>query len=215
MTTARIATLTAAALLAGAAPATADTGLGKATGFDARFTTAHRGAPSGLSLRVTGAPPAAGVQLAPTVRQVVTLPRGTRLDLRALPQCSEALAAEGACPASTRIGTGVAEGVSAGRTLRFALEVHPVGGELVFASGPQSFRATASGRRLTFLVPTLGGALAPTLFEAKLHRGEHLFTPRRCPAGGRWAFGAAFRGLDAAGAPVGAGQSLGDSSRCE
>src|SRR5688572_20282664 len=110
MNTARIATLTTAALLAGAAPAAADVGLGAATGFDAGFTTKHRGAPSGLALRVTGAPPAAGTQLAPMVRQTVTLPRGTRLDLLALAP-------------GTALGRGLAEGVTGGRTLSFPLEV--------------------------------------------------------------------------------------------
>src|SRR5262245_45721027 len=78
------------ALVAGAlAPATAlaDPGVGEATAFSAAFSTARTDTASGLSMRTTGRPPVAPVTLAPVIRQRVTLPAGTRLRLRALPQC--------------------------------------------------------------------------------------------------------------------------------
>jgi hypothetical protein len=57
----------AAALLAASLPATAsaDVGLGPATGFEAAFTTPRPGAASGLELRVTGVPPAPGTAQSP------------------------------------------------------------------------------------------------------------------------------------------------------
>jgi hypothetical protein len=218
--TAPLAALSLALALAAPGAAHAAVGLGQATGFAAAFTTKHRGAPSGLTLRVTGQPPAAGTVLPAAVQQTVTLPAGTHLNLAAASQCTAddaAIAAQGAaavCPPSTRLGTGVAEGMTGGQTLRFALDVYVVRGQLVFAAGQQAFRATASGRRLTFVVPTLSGALAPTLFAARLERGEYLFTPRRCPAARRWRFAAAFQGLQD-GAPVSAAQSLAATSRCK
>jgi hypothetical protein len=207
-------------------------GLGKATGFEAAFTTSQPGAASGLSLVVTGEPPAAGTTQAPVVRQVVALPRGTRLDLGALPQCAAsdeqlaALGAQAACPATSRVGTGRAEGLLRGAPVVFDLGIYAVRGRLLFAAERdgvglrQAFAATASGRRLTFVVPTAGGAISPTLFRMHVSAPGSpgwLRTPARCPGSDRWRFTATFTGLTAPedGTPVGGQQRLRDRQRCD
>jgi hypothetical protein len=223
----------AAALLAASLPATAsaDVGLGPATGFEAAFTTPRPGAVGGLELRVTGAPPPPGTTQAPAVRQVVTLPRGTRLRLGALPQCTAgdeqlaALGAQAACPAASRVGTGRAEGLLRGAPVVFDLGVYAVRGRLLFAAERdgvglrQAFGATARGRRLTFVVPTAGGAISPTLFRTRITAPDGarwLRTPRRCPRDGDWRFAATFTGLSApeGGVQVGAMQRLLARQRC-
>src|SRR3954452_5030180 len=97
----RLAPVVAVALAVVAVPAaaSADPGIGRATAFTAAFTTKHAGHASGLRLKTTGAPPVARTTEAPAVRQTVVLPRGTRLDLAAMPQCqadAATLAAQGA-----------------------------------------------------------------------------------------------------------------------
>jgi hypothetical protein len=211
--------LTAAVLAAVPAAASADTGLGQATSFKAAFTTQHAGRAAGLVLRTTGKPPAAPTTEPPAVRQTVTLPAGTKLRLRALPQCHATdaqIAAQGAaavCPAGTRVGSGRAEGALGGKPVGFDLAVYAVRGKLLFAAGKQSFSGVAHSRRLALTVPTLNGAIAPTLFRARIDR--HIVrTPRTCH-GGQWRFGAAFQGLTAVGgSPVGPGQHLSHRQRC-
>lgn len=216
-------------LLATASAASAQAGSGSVTSFTATFSTTHRSVSSGLKVRVTGGPPAAGTQLAPAVRQVVTLPLGTRLRLGALPQCTAsdadiaARGAEAACPARTRVGTGAADGLLGAMPVHFDIGVYAVRGALVLAAErggqplKQSFRGTASGRRLTFVVPTLNGTLAPTLFSFSLPaRKGVLRTPATCPASGSWTTTTAFQGLTAVtgGMPVGAAQAATATTRC-
>jgi hypothetical protein len=214
----RTALITAAVLAAVPATASADVGLGPATSFQAAFTTHRAGRASGLTLRTTGKPPAPPTTEAPAARQTVTLPRGTKVRLRALPQCTAsdaALAAQGAaavCPSSTRVGSGRAEGVLGGKPVAFDLSVYAVRGKLLFAAGKQGFWGVAHGRRLALTVPTLNGMIAPTLFRAKIDR-HFLHTPRTCR--GTWKFGAAFQGLTGVdGAPIGAAQHLSHKERC-
>ena len=99
-----------------------------------------------------------------------------------------------------------------GKPVGFDLAVYAVRGKLVFAAGQQSFDGVAHGRKLALTVPTLNGAIAPTLFRAKLDR--HLLrAPRACS--GTWKFGATFQGLTAVGgSPVGAAQHLSYRQRC-
>jgi hypothetical protein len=209
--------LTAAVLAAVPAAASAAPGLGPATSFHAAFTSRHAGHVAGLTLRTTGQPPAPPTTEAPAARQTVTLPAGTRLRLRALAQCEAddaTLAAQGAaaaCPASTRVGSGRAEGVLGGKPVAFDLAVYAVRGKLLFASGKQGFWGVASGRRLALTVPTLNGMIAPTLFRAQL---DHVVrTPRTCH--GHWRFRATFQGLTGVdGSPVGPAQHLSDAQRC-
>ena len=160
----------------------------------------------------------------------MTLPRGTRLRLGALPQCTAgddqlaALGAQAACPAGSRVGTGRAEGLLRGAPVAFDLGVYAVRGRLLFAAERdgvglrQAFAATARGRRLTFIVPTAGGAISPTLFRTRIAAPDArwLRTPRRCPRGGDWRFTATFAGLTApeGGVQVGAMQRLRDHQRC-
>jgi hypothetical protein len=211
--------LTAAVIAAVPAAASADTGLGQATSFKAAFTTHRAGHAAGLILRTTGKPPVPPTSEPPAVRQTVTFPAGTKLRLRALPQCHATdaeLAAQGAaavCPPRTRVGSGRAEGVLAGKPVGFDLAVYAVRGKLVFAAGRQSFDGVAHGRKLALIVPTLNGAIAPTLFRAKLDR--HIVrTPRICRRG-HWKFGATFQGLTAVdGSPVGPAQHLTYRQRC-
>ncbi len=207
-----------------AAAAHADPGAGPATGFSAGFSTLRPGAASALTLNTSGRAPVAPVTLAAAIRQTVTLPKGTALRLGALPQCAAGdaeLAAQGAqvaCPPSTRVGAGRADGVLDGAPAGFELAVYAIRGQLFFAGErggvplKQGFWGTASGRRLTLVVSTFGGRIAPTHFEARLERGpagaDWLRTPRACPAARRWRFGGAFTGLTAVagGTPVGAEQ---------
>jgi hypothetical protein len=211
--------LTAAVLAVVPAAASADTGLGQATSFKAAFTTHHAGRAAGLILRTTGKPPVPPTMEPPAVRQTITFPAGTKLRLRALPRCQATdaeLAAQGAaavCPARTRVGSGRAEGVLGGKPVGFDLAVYAVRGKLVFAAGKQSFDGVAHGRRLALTVPTLNGAIAPTLFRAKLDR-HVVRTPRTCRRGG-WKFGATFQGLTAVGgSPVGPDQHLSYTESC-
>ena len=138
------------------------------------------GKPSGLTLRTAGALPVAPTTVAPAVRQTVKLPRGTRLDLAALHQCEAGrgmlaeLGAEAACPPDTRVGSGRAEGIANGARVGFDLSVYAIDGRLFFAGSRDGvslktgFYGEAKGRRLVLTVPTNGGAVAPTLFEAEL-----------------------------------------------
>jgi hypothetical protein len=222
----------AAVLVAVPASASADPGIGEPTSFTAAFTTKHPGKSTGLQLRTTGVPPVAPTTLAPVVRQTNALPRGTRLDLGALPQCEAdaatlaALGAEAACPAHTRVGTGRAEGLANGVAVAFDLTVYAIDGRLFFAGSragvslKTGFYGDARGRRLVLTVPTAGGTIAPTLFEADLAaamRGNAawLRTPAHCPHGGYWTAEGTFQGLTAVdGAPVGEPRTLVDELRC-
>jgi hypothetical protein len=222
--------LVAAAVAPGAA--LAGSGVGEPTSFSAAFSTQRVDAPSGLSMRTTGRPPAPSVTLAPAIRQRVTLPVGTRLRLRALPQCradDAALAAAGAqavCPRRTRVGAGRAEGVLDGTPTAFELAVHAIRGRLFFAAErdgmplKQGFWGTARGRQLDLVVPTFGGRIAPTLFRARIAArpsgAEWLRTPRHCPATRRWRFHASFAGLAdlTSTAPLGAVRRLDDTTPC-
>ena len=107
----------------------------------------------------------------------------------------------------------------------FDLGVYAVRGRLLFAAERdgvglrQAFAATARGRRLTFVVPTAGGAISPTLFRTRITAPDDarwLRTPHRCPRGGDWRFAATFTGLSApeGGMQVGAMQRLRAGQRC-
>ena len=212
------------------ASAGADPGVGEPTSFTSAFTTQQPGTPTGLRLRTAGTPPVPPATVAPAIRQTVALPRGTRLDLDALPSCDvdaatlAAQGAEAACPARTRVGTGRAEGIAGGATVAFDLGVYAIDGRLFFAGSrgggslKTGFYGDAHGRRLVLTVPTAGGAIAPTQFEAKLAatRGPAwLRTPAQCPRGGRWTAKGTFQGLTAVdGAPVGSPRTLTDAPRC-
>jgi hypothetical protein len=136
------------------------------------------GTSTGVHLRMTGAAPEPPATVAPTVRQTVAFPAGTLLRVGALPQCDatdEVLSAQGAeavCPAESRVGSGRAEGLLAGSVpVTFDLAVYAVRGRLYFAGErggvplKQGFFGVPSGRRLVLTVPTMNGAIEPTLFE--------------------------------------------------
>lgn len=196
------------------AVAHAGLGIGAATRFRARFTTDRTAAPSGLVLGTSGRLPAPGVAEAPAVRQTVILPNGTQLRLGRLPQCQAsdaAIAAEGAeaaCPVSSRVGSGQADGVLAGSAADFGLAVYAVRGHLVFAAEQghkplkQSFTGVAHGRALILTVPTLGGRIAPTSFSATIAARpggrRWLLTPQTCPSSGHWRAVGRFQGASAA-----------------
>ena len=224
----------AAALVAVAAPAVVlaqEPGAGNATSFAATFSAKRPATSTGVLLRTTGEPPAPPTTVPPVVRQTVTFPAGTRLRLGALPQCTatdDVLAAQGAeaaCPPASRVGKGRAEGVLNGTTVRFDLGVYAVRGSLFFAGErdgvplKQGFFGVASGRRLALTVPTSNGAIAPTLFEARIPAAATgtawLRTPKRCPTTRRWVAEATFQGLTAVGGtPVGAAQTVQAESPC-
>jgi hypothetical protein len=200
-----------------AAAATATVGLGRPSSFSATFSTRQAGSASGLVLRTTGKPPAAGITVPPAIRQTVVFPTGTRLRLGALPQCHAtdaaiaAQGAEGACPSSSRVGTGGADGILNGQPTHFDIGIYAVRGQLVFAAEQngkplkQSFRGVARGARLELAVPTLNGMIAPTGFTARIPAGHRatpwLRTPASCPASRHWTITGHFQGFSAAAPP--------------
>ena len=207
----RSAPLALVAVAVTAAVAQAAITIGPTTSFRARFTTPHPGAASGLVLKTTGRPPASGTSEAPAVQQTVILPAGTTLKLVHLPQCQAtdtAIATQGAetaCPHASRVGSGGADGVFDGAHVHFDIAIYAVRRHLVFAAerGGQplkmSFAGFASGRRLILTVPTLGGRIAPTEFDARItarpgHR-SWLQTPARCPRSGHWTATGRFQGV--------------------
>jgi hypothetical protein len=185
-----------------------------------------------VRLRTVGEPSDAPATVAPAIRQTVDFPAGTRLRAGALPQCDATDAmlaeqgAEAVCPERTRVGSGRAEGLLAGTaTVSFDLAVYAVRGKLFFAGQragmplKQGFFGVPSGRRLVLTVPTMGGAIAPTLFEARIgaQTGSPawLRTPENCPRSGRWVARATFQGLTAPGGdPVGPSQRVRDTTPC-
>jgi hypothetical protein len=195
----------------------ASIGLGQPTSFRAPFSTRHLASASGLVLRTTGKPPAAGIVTPPAVRQTVAFPDGTHLRLGALPQChasAGAIAAQGAeaaCPASSRVGDGGANGILNGKPTHFGIGIYAVSGHLVFAAEQngkplkQSFLGIAQGGRLVLNVPTLNGMIAPTGFTARIPAGHGrtpwLRTPATCPKSGHWTVTGHFQGFSAAAAP--------------
>ncbi len=229
-----VAALSAVAALALAGVAAAATiGLGQPTSFSATFSTHHAGSPSGLVLHTTGKPPGDGVVLPPAVRQTVIFPAGTHLKLAALPQCHAsdaaiaAQGAEGACPASSRVGTGGADGVLNGQPTHFDIGIYAVRGQLVLAAEQngkplkQSFRGVAQGARLQLTVPTLNGMIAPTGFTARIPVGHGatpwLRTPAQCPTSSHWTVTGHFQGFSAAATPshpVTAAQTLTQKLPC-
>lgn len=230
----KLASLAALSLvLIAAAVAVAATDIGRPTSFQGGFTAARPGASSGFDIVVTGAPPPAGTQEPPAVRQVVLFPRGTRFDTRAAPACRataaelQAQGAEAVCPAASRIGTGVAEGVLNGQPVHFDLVAFNFPGRIDFAAESngmplkQGFFGRILSRRLILDVPTSNGAIAPTRFEAHIGARKragrrYVRTPRTCPRGGRWRFVTTFTGLTApaGGTPTGSTHTLRDTSRC-
>jgi hypothetical protein len=213
-----LAALVALAVLGAAGAAAAATvGLGTPTSFSATFSTHQVDSASGLVLHTTGRAPASGITIPPAVRQTVVLPAGTHLRLGALPQCHAtdaaiaAHGAEGACPASTRVGAGGADGILNGTPTHFDIGIYAVRGALVLAAEQngkplkQSFRGTARGARLELTVPTLNGMIAPTGFTARIPAGHGatpwLRTPARCPASGHWTITGHFQGFSAASPP--------------
>jgi hypothetical protein len=213
--------------------ALAAVGLGRVTTLRARFSTQHPASASGLFLRTTGRPPDAGTTEAPAVRQTLTLPHGTRLRLESLPQCSASQAliasegAEGACPVRSRVGSGGADGVLNGAPVHFDIGIYAVRGRLVFAAErggmplKQSFDGVARGTRLVLTVPTLGGQIAPTGFDARIPaqpgRTAWLLTPARCPRSGHWTVVGRFQGVssaDASARPVTQPQTRVDRMPC-
>jgi hypothetical protein len=206
-----------AALTVTGLAAAATIGLGQPTSFSATFSTHRAATASGLVLRTTGKPPAAGITVPPAVRQTVVFPAGTRLKLSALPQCHAsdaaiaAQGAEGACPAASRVGTGGADGILNGKPTHFDIGIYAVRGQLVFAAEQngkplkQSFRGVARGARLELTVPTLNGMIAPTGFTARIPAGHRatpwLRTPPSCPASRHWTITGHFQGFSAAAPP--------------
>jgi hypothetical protein len=226
-----VAALVVAAVVAPAAVAAV--GLGRVTTFRARFSTQRASSPSGLFLRSTGQPPDPGTTEAPAVQQTLTLPPGTRLRLKNLPQCNASQTliasegAEGACSARTRVGSGGADGVLNGAPVHFDIGIYAVRGGLVFAAErdgkplKQSFDGVARGTRLVLTVPTLGGQIAPTGFDARIPsqdgRAAWLLTPADCPQSGHWTVFGRFQGVssaDAGAPPVTQAQTLMDHIPC-
>jgi hypothetical protein len=167
------------------------------------------------------------------VRQTVILPPGTRMRLAALPQClaSDALiaaqGAEVACPARSRVGGGGADGVLSGAPVHFDIGIYAVRGHLVFAAErgrlplKQAFVGIAQGGHLVLTVPTLGGAIAPTGFNASIPARPGgkvwLLTPAQCPRSGHWTALGRFQGVSSPdpGAPaVTRSQTLEDRMPC-
>jgi hypothetical protein len=230
----RLLLMTVFIAIGAAAVALASTGTGRVTAYKARFTAKQAGSAAGLHLLTKGKPPPSGAKIPPAIRQTTVLAPGSRIDLKALPQCDasddqiDAQGAEGACPASSRVGNGSADGLLNGQPVHFDVGIYAVRGKLVFAAErdgmplKQSFKGFASGKRtLKLTVPTLNGSIAPKRFEANIpaHPGGStwLVTPAKCPKSGRWTSRGIFQGRTAAegGNPVGKAQSRTDEQRCK
>ena len=166
-----------------AASATAqEPGAGKVTSFVARFTTKRPGTSTGVLLRTTGAAPEPPATVAPVVRQMVAFPAGTLLRVGALPQCvgdgrgAAAQGAAGGLPGGVAGRLGPRRGrAGRERPVTFDLAVYAVRGPSLLrrrarrrAAQAGLLRRRASGRRLVLTVPTTNGAIAPTLFEARI-----------------------------------------------
>jgi hypothetical protein len=233
MTRTRFVLLTLAIAIGATAVAAAATDTGRVTAYKARFSTKHVGTAAGLHLLTKGKPPAKGAKIPPAIRQTTILAAGTRIDLSALPQCQasddqiDAQGAEGACPSSSRVGTGSADGLLNGQPVHFDIGIYAVRGHLVFAAErdgmplKQSFMGFASGKRtLKLTVPTLNGSIAPKRFEANIpaHPGgsKWLVTPSKCPRSGHWTAKGIFQGRTAVegGKPVGKARRATDTQRC-
>ena len=184
--------------------AQAATGLGPATSFKARFTTTHTGASSGLALMTTGSAPACTASDAEIGAE----------------------GAEGACPASTRVGSGDADGLLDGTPTHFDIGIYSVRGHLVFAAEQgghplkQSFNGVASGRKLILTVPTLGGTSRPPSSTPSsppaTGKRAWLLTPKSCPRSRHWTSAGSFLGVRAAsgGSALTSEQTLSDRSAC-
>ncbi len=222
----RRAAAVAVAAAAAASLALAGTAAAQAPGgppsFEAAFTTAKPATSSGYTLRVAAPAPAAGTVLPNFLRQTVRFPAGTKFATSGARVCTSSdgeVAAEGAravCPAGSRVGTGVAEGVLGGKPVHFDLVAYNFPGRIHFAAEKdgkplkQGFYGTVAGRTLTLDVPTAGGAIAPTLFSADIRPGvrngrAYMTTPRRCAPSGQWRVVTTFVGRTAlsGGADVG------------
>jgi hypothetical protein len=204
-----------------------------------RHVTVHFGATkpdtaTPLRIDVRGKVPPAGSMLPPAIRQTLTLPLGTRLDVSAAKALCKASAAqlkaegaEGACPAGSRIGSGLARGMLQGAKVHFNLAVYAFPGKLDFAAElmgkplKAGFFGVISGRRITFDVSTAGGTIAPTEFLAVLpqvsHHGRTLVrTPSLCPQGGKWTSLVKVQALTAVtgGQPTGPAQMVKAATPC-
>ncbi|MBX5470650.1 MAG: hypothetical protein IRZ21_12235 [Thermoleophilaceae bacterium] len=182
----------------------------------AKFTTTRPGASSGLSVDFRASDPGAPNGKPPAATNVrVTLPRGARVDTRAVRLCRASdsqIMQRGvrACPTRSRLGTGSAAAITG-----LGSPVDPVGetvtafaarNQIVFYLAPKSavgqnavLRARIRGRVVDVVVPPFplpgGGSAALTSFRITLkahssgrgrNRRSLLTTPSTCPRSHRW-----------------------------
>lgn len=226
--------LPAALVLVPPAAAAATMSIGRLDHVTVRFGATTPDAPAALRIDVHGKVPPAGTMLPPAIRQTLTLPLGTRVDTSAAQSlCTasvaelEAKGAEGACPAGSRIGAGLARGMVQGTRVRYDLAIYAFPGKLDFAAEQMGrplkagFFGVISGRRITFDVTTAGGTIAPTEFLAVLpqtsHHGRTLVrTPSSCPRRAKWTSLVRVQALTAAtgGHPSGPAQTVKAVTAC-
>ena len=170
-----------------------------------KFTSKKVSSPAGLKLAVAQAPTAAGEQPPVVRRLVITLPKGTKIDTKALARCSatvEKVTADGlsACPSKTRLGTGTAS-VFAGSgnvDAKVTLFNRKGGFLFVLTTGDTVLRAlvaSAKGRTIDATLPRvdLGNGKEASLVRLQVYVPKHnkgkrtyLRTPRKCPVTRFW-----------------------------
>ena len=170
-----------------------------------KFTAKKVSSPSGLKLDVAQTPTPAGQQPPVVRRLVITLPKGAKIDTKALARCSASVAqvtADGlsACPAKTRLGTGTAS-VFAGSgniAAKVTLFNRKNGFLLALTTGDtviRAFTGTAKGRTIDATLPQvdLGGGKEASLVRLQLTVKKHtkgkrtfLRTPPTCPTSLFW-----------------------------
>lgn len=226
--------LPTALVLAPAAVAAAAVSIGRLHHVTVHLSATKPNASTALRIDVRGMVPPVGTMLPPAIRQTLTLPLGTRLDVRAAKSvCKASVAelqakgAEGACPAGSRIGSGLARGIVHGARVHYDLAIYAFPGKLDFAAELMGkplkvgFFGVISGRRITFDVTTAGGTIAPIEFLAVLpqtsHHGRVLVrTPSSCPQGGKWTSRVKVQALTAVtgGQPTGPAQTVKAATPC-
>jgi hypothetical protein len=226
--------LPATFVLVPAALAATAVSIGRVQHVTVHFGAQRPAASSMLRIDVRGLIPPAGAVLPPAIRQTVTLPAGARVDTSAAKtMCTASVVdliakgAEGACPAGSLIGSGLARGIVRGAAVHYELAIYAFPGKLDFAAErlgkplKAGFFGVISGRAITFDVTTAGGTIAPTEFLALLPQTSHharalVRTPSQCPRSGTWTSRVRVQALTAAsgGQPTGPAQTLETTTPC-
>ena len=210
------------AVLALAASAAAATNAAK---FDLGLTTKKIGKSTGFSFDVVFANAGGNPVPAALNRFSVTLPKGSKFNHAAAPQCTatdKQLTDKGsaACARATQVGTGKASAVPAGggNTLDTTVKIFNMDrNQFMFqiqvgGNDAARFFAKSKGSTLTSdsLTGTLPGGVIVTSFQGKIQpkssKGKNLITsPSTCPKSRKWKFSGTFKFADGTHKPTDTG----------